>query len=84
MRPDVAFIYKNKKIAVEIETGTNNKTQIQNKVEWLNKHFDYWIITAPKKEHKNYKNYVDKKKSFCLGSKKTEQKILELKEQLYK
>lgn len=82
MRADVAFILGDKKIAVEIEKGTNNEKQIKKKVDWLNTHFDYWIITAPKKEQKNYRKYVDRKKSFCLGSKKTEEKIAELKEQL--
>ena len=84
MRADAVFKYRNKKIAVEVETGSNNKEQIIKKIEWLNKYFNYWIILAPKKEQKNYRVYVDKKKSFCLGSKKAEQKILELKEQLLK
>jgi len=82
MRADVGFIFGNKKIAVEIEKGTNNKKQIKKKVDWLNEHFDYWIITAPKKEQKNYRKYVDKKKSFVFGSKKTEEKIVELRGQL--
>ncbi len=82
MRADVAFIFGEKRIAVEVEKGTNNEKQIKKKVDWLNKHFDYWIITAPKKEQKHYRKYVDRKKSFCLGSKKTEEKITELKEQL--
>ena len=77
-RADIAFIYKKGKIAVEIETGKNNKEQIDKKIDWLNKNFNYWIITAPKKQHKKYSQYIDNKKSFVLGTKKTEQKIMEL------
>ena len=79
LRADVVFTYNKKRIAVEVEKGTNNKKSIIKKVELLNKYFDYWIITCPKKEQKHYRQYVDKQKSFCLRSKQTQEKILQLK-----
>jgi len=79
LRADVVFTYNKKRIAVEVEKGTNNKKSIIKKVELLNKYFDYWIITCPKVEQKHYREYVDKQKSFCLRSKQTQEKILQLK-----
>jgi len=79
LRADVVFTYNKKRIAVEVEKGTNNKKSIKKKVELLNKYFDYWIITCPKKEQQHYRQYVDKQKSFCLRSKQTQEKILQLK-----
>ncbi|MDD3175131.1 MAG: hypothetical protein PHU51_01490 [Candidatus Nanoarchaeia archaeon] len=64
-RADVMFSVIGLKIAVEIETGTNKDIQIQRKVDWLNKHFDYWIIICPRKEKTKYKKFVDGKKSYC-------------------
>lgn len=81
MRADVVFKYKDKMMAVEIEKGTNNEKQVKKKVEWLNKHFDYWIIISPRGEQKNYRRYVNKKKSFCLGTKKAKEKITEFMSQ---
>ena len=82
MRADVVFTYNKKRIAVEVEKGTNNKKSIKKKIELLNKYFDYWIITCPKAELKNYNKYADKQKSFCLKSKQTQEKIQEFKQQL--
>ena len=64
-RADVMFSVIGLKIAVEIETGTNKDIQIQRKVDWLNKYFDYWIIICPRKEKTKYKKFVDGKKSYC-------------------
>ncbi|MDD3175262.1 MAG: hypothetical protein PHU51_02185 [Candidatus Nanoarchaeia archaeon] len=64
-RTDVMFSVAGLKFAVEIETGTNKDIQIQRKVDWLNKHFDYWIIICPRKEKTKYKKFVDGKKSYC-------------------
>ena len=75
MRCDVAFITKKEKIAVEIETGKNNALQTSNKVVWLNKNFDKWIILCSRDNKKKYNKYADNKKSFCLTVKETHDKI---------
>jgi uncharacterized membrane-anchored protein YhcB (DUF1043 family) len=82
MRADVVFFFGKKQVAIEIETGMNNEKQVKEKVKWLNKNFDYWIIVCPKKKRKLYSHLVDKKKSFCLTSKNAEEKINTLKQPL--
>jgi hypothetical protein len=64
-RTDVMSNVKDLKIGVEIETGSNKDIQIQRKVDWLNEHFDIWIIICPRKEKPRYKKFVDNKKSVC-------------------
>ena len=76
---DLVFTYSECKIAVEIETGTNKETQINKKVDWLNKNFEYWIIVCPRKYLPYYKKFVDKKKSFCLTITEVAEKLDELK-----
>ncbi len=77
-RTDVAFIMPDKRIAVEIETGSNKELQIKNKVAWLNKHFDYWIFICPRDKKKVYKQYIDNKKSFCLTLGQADRKVEDL------
>jgi len=76
---DLVFTYSECKIAVEIETGTNKETQINKKVEWLNKNFEYWIIVCPRKHLTYYKKFIDKKQSFCLTITEVAEKLDELK-----
>ena len=82
LRADTAFIYPTGRIAIEIETGTNKPEQVQKKVEWLNENFDHWIFVCSRDNKKIYRQYVDKKKSFCLTLKEAKQKTEELIEQL--
>ena len=79
MRADVVFTYNNQKIAIEIETGKNKELQVRNKVKWLNDHFNYWFFLCSRNELKNYKKYVDNKKSFCLTLTQIPKKIQEIK-----
>lgn len=78
LRADVAFIYSNKKIALEIETGSNKELQVKNKVDWLNKNFDNWIFVCSRANKKHYRKYVDNKKSFCLTLKDAKEKLQQL------
>lgn len=82
LRADIAFVYPEGKISLEIETGTNKKEQIIKKVGWLNEHFDYWIFICSRKNLKLYKKYVDKKKSFCLTLKEATEKADDLIDEL--
>lgn len=75
---DVAFIFDDAKIAVEIETGTNNESHLENKVSWLNKNFDYWIFICGSKRVNRYKKYIDNKKSFCFATKEAQEKLLQI------
>jgi len=81
-RADVAFIYPEGKIAVEIETGANKEKQVQMKVKWLNNNFDYWVFVCSRDNKKIYKEYVDNEKSFCLTLLEASQKVDELIQQL--
>ena len=76
-RADVTYIHKELKIAIEIETGTNKEKQLMEKIEWLNKHFIYWIIVCTRDFIPKYSKYVDNKKSFCLTPKKAKEKFRE-------
>jgi len=75
---DVVYVSKDFKIAVEIETGTNNLKQIESKINWLNDNFEYWIIVCLREYKKFYVQFVDLEKSFSLTPKKAMQKLLEL------
>lgn len=78
LRADVVFILNNKKIAVEIETGKNKEMQYKNKIEWLNRNFDYWIFVVSRKNESKYNKYVDNIKSFCFTLKEASEKVREL------
>jgi len=77
-RADVAFVSRKLKLAIEVETGTNKKDQLAEKIQWLNQHFDYWFFVCSRKYISKYNKYVDGKKSFCLPPKKGKEKVLEL------
>ena len=81
-RADVAFIYPEGQIAVEIETGANKEKQVQRKVKWLNNNFNYWVFVCSRGNKKIYKEYVDNEKSFCLTLLEARQKVDELIQQL--
>lgn len=78
LRADIAFIYPDGKLAVEIETGTNKDIQIKQKVDWLNKNFDQWIIICSRQLKAKYKQYTNNKTSYCLTLKQAEQQINEI------
>ncbi|MEK6948299.1 MAG: hypothetical protein AABX19_03575 [Nanoarchaeota archaeon] len=77
-RVDVSYIDTKFKIGIEIETGTNKTEQLIQKVQWLNKHFDKWIIVCTRKNLPKYNKYVDNKKSYCLTPKLAKEKLKEL------
>lgn len=78
LRADIAFIYPDGKLAVEIETGTNKDIQIKQKVDWLNKNFDQWIIICSRQLKAKYKQHTNNKTSYCLTLKQAEQQINEI------
>ena len=80
-RADVAFIYGNKKIAVEIETGKNKDKQVEKKVDWLNKHFNHWVIVASKNIRGKYTRHANHKGS-VLSVSKADKKIKALRQEL--
>jgi len=60
--PDIIFEFKNRKVAIEIETGKNlmnNRKQFLEKVEWLNENFgDNWFFVVTNRNLvKKYKKY---------------------------
>jgi len=60
--PDIIFEFKNRKVAIEVETGKNlrsNRRQFLEKVEWLNKNFgDNWFFVVTNRDLvKKYKKY---------------------------
>lgn len=75
---DVAIVTDKLRIAIEIETGTNNSEQIQEKVAWLNDNFDYWFFVCKRKHLAKYDDYVDYEKSFCCTLKSAKEKLLQL------
>ena len=77
-RVDVSYIDTKFKIGIEIETGTNKTEQLIQKVQWLNKHFDKWIIVCTRKNLPKYNKYVNNKKSYCLKPKRSKEKLKEL------
>lgn len=60
-RVDIVFEHKNKKLAVEIETGTNNELQIEKMVDVLDEHFDDYIIVCKREHKKKYRPYTQPK-----------------------
>lgn len=66
---DVLFLFGKKRVALEIETGSNKDLFIEEKVKYLDKNYDKWIILTSRKNKKKYRKFVDNKKSFCLGVK---------------
>jgi hypothetical protein len=66
---DVFFLFHKKRVALEIETGTNKELFIEEKIKYLNKNYDKWIILTSRKNKKKYRKFIDNKKSFCLGVK---------------
>ena len=61
LKPDVTFEILNNKIAVEVETGKvlkNNKKNLIEKVENLNRNYDFWFFVLTNRNlAKKYKKY---------------------------
>jgi hypothetical protein len=60
--PDIIFELKNRKVAIEVETGknlSNNRKQFLEKVEWLNENFgDNWFFVVTNRDLvKKYKKF---------------------------
>ncbi|PIN86878.1 hypothetical protein COV19_02630 [Candidatus Woesearchaeota archaeon CG10_big_fil_rev_8_21_14_0_10_44_13] len=77
-RADVAYICKDYKLGLEIETGTNKIEQLAAKIPWLERNFSQWIFVCSRKVMGKYVHLVDGKKSFCLSPKRAKEKVLEL------
>ena len=77
-RLDVALLFENYLLGIEIESGVNKPEQIIDKVEWMNKHCADWIIVCRKKDITKYVKYVNNKRSFCLTPKKAKELVLEI------
>lgn len=61
--PDIIFELKNRKVAIEVETGKNlrnNRKQFLEKVKWLNENFgDNWFFVVTNRDLvKKYKKYA--------------------------
>ena len=60
VKPDIVFLAKGRKIAVEVETGLqfSKKKRIQHKVSLLNKNYDDWFFVVTNKAFlKKYSGY---------------------------
>jgi len=77
-RVDAAYISKQIRLGIEVETGSNKDEQLAAKSPWLNKNFTNWIFVCPRKEVARYSKLVDNEKSYCLTPKKAKEKILDL------
>lgn len=77
-RADVAYLCKDYKLGLEIETGTNKIEQLAAKIPWLERNFSQWIFVCSRKVMSKYLHLVDGKKSFCLSPKRAKEKVLEL------
>lgn len=77
-RADVAYLCKDYKLGLEIETGTNKTEQLAAKIPWLERNFSQWIFVCSRKVMNKYRPLVDGKKSFCLSPKRAKEKVLEL------
>jgi hypothetical protein len=77
-RLDVALLFENYMLGIEIESGVNKPEQIIDKVEWMNKHCADWIIVCRKKDITKYAKYVNNKRSYCLTPKKAKELVLEI------
>ncbi len=77
-RADVALFLDDFKLAIEIETGKNELENFTEKILWLNRHFDQWIIVCTKDKLKEYNKLVDHQKSFAMRPKQAKEFILSL------
>ena len=53
-KPDLVFEINNRKIAIEVETGTaydKSKKQLIEKVKELNKNYDYWFFVVTNRNY---------------------------------
>lgn len=61
-KPDIVFEFRNKKIAIEVETGKvlSSKQKFLNKVQLNNEHFgeDWFFVVSNRKLLKKYKPYA--------------------------
>ena len=76
-KADAAYLGRNFKIAIEIETGTNKLEQIGEKLDWLKKTFNYIVFVTPKKYIPKYAVFADNKQVFVLTIKKAREKVLD-------
>ncbi len=77
-RADIAYISGGLRLAIEIETGSNNPKELAAKKPWLDSNFDQWLFVCSDKLIHRYKSYTDGKKSFCLKPKDAKYKVLKL------
>ncbi len=66
-KPDIVFEIKNKKYAIEIETGSafSKLKNFKEKIKLLNENYDCWFFVVTKrnlvKKYKRFGNSVDKR-----------------------
>ena len=77
-RTDIMINVNGNLFAFEIETGDNKPLQIERKLDWLDRHFDYWYIVCSRNNKKRYKKYVDKRNNDVLTITEAYKKILEI------
>ena len=66
VKPDIIFEVGERKCAIEVETGKifqHNRKQLKDKVELLNKNYDYWIFVVANKnlvaKYRKYGKVID-------------------------
>jgi len=79
MRADVALITGGLRLAIEIESGTNNKDQLTAKAQWVEEHFDHCVFVCSRDHIKKFKELLNKyRKITCLATKDATDKIRQL------
>ncbi|MFC1741607.1 hypothetical protein ACFL3V_03675 [Nanoarchaeota archaeon] len=76
-RADLALLLPDYKIGIEIESGANRLSYLDEKIPILNKHFDHWLLVCRKKDLTKYKKLVDHKKSLCMTPKMAKEYIID-------
>jgi len=75
-KPDIVFEIKDKKYAIEVETGkVNNTKQLKEKRELCNKEYgkDWFFVVANKNLTFDYKKY-----GYCFDKRNVKKKILSI------
>src|SRR3989344_1333399 len=74
---DVVFKKGQKKLALEIETGSNKADYVRDKISNLCRAYDQIIVVVPRKVLPKYRAYHDGQKVFVLTAKQAKEHVLE-------
>jgi len=78
-RADVALITESLRLAIEIESGTNNADQLTAKAQWAEEHFDHCVLVCSRENLAKYKELLkDYSKMACLTTKEAKEKVIQL------